>query len=300
MSVLPRDIVPTLNSASEKSTPTATNLGAGLVTSTSIVPKSSRGQRVIGMLLQLDVSITQTTATDWNASMVFAGLQIKKIEETRLNVTGYKQLLNLFNILTRQNASNAVVWSDGSGSGSGSATFKAFLPLQYTTNPANPVMLLSFNGLGSVGATQGTVTSTVTYYYAPADPTNMQDDLFRIVTAPATLNSNVDIDVSAWFPSGFIRDIFADITTDGNIEHQSFTFGNTPVFERYSAFELRALTNAALASQSVDGLLQLRTIPTAYPLNAVSTNKPSLWMRFNAALAPTFYLLSKINVAPQA
>jgi len=286
----------------EKGQSVAITLGATGVQTQGMTPKSSNGQSIVGILLEIEASITKTSAGAWTVSQLFGGLRVTKggNSNVRLAVNSYKQLVCLVNALTRLDETSTRYFSNPQNAGAvgqSTQTMKVFLPLELRTADVIPQFTFTYNGVGGAnsaisGATAGTVTTTITYYYSNM---NVQDDHINIVTAPTSLNANTAIDVSTYFAgSTVIDEVWMDVGTDATLEHQTFRIGDTPVYPLVSAYALRAYTNPAPQTITINGLFQMKTNITSFPANGVSGTKPILDVTFTAPVVPTFYLFSKI------
>jgi len=282
-------------SNSEQGTSTAIKLGAGVVSTQGLVPKSANGQSIVGLVVTLNASVQQSAAQAWNVGQLFAGMKISKGSSERLKIRGYRQLQGIYNSLTRLDDSAIRYFSNPSNTGTAGTstqTMSFHLPLHLRTD-VTPVVVFSFNPFSAVGATGGTVTSQIQYLYGG---NTVEDDYIHIITTPSSLSSGVAIDVSQYFSyTGQVSEVWMDITNDANLAEQTFRFGSTPVYDKHNAWQLRADTNPSIFSLTLDGLLKCKTVPVAYPPNGVSGNKPILDMTFNNAVQPTFYLYSKIS-----
>jgi len=289
-----RNPVITRNTTSEKGTATAINLGGSAVTTQGLVPKASNNQSIVGMLVTMDMTVQQSVATPFTAGDIFGGMTIKKGANTRVNISSYAQLVRVYNALTRLNDSNAQYFNNEAVTGAAgtvNAKLEFFLPIELTTDII-PVAEFEFNALSTISATSGTVTTTITYYYSTQP---VRDDLISIVTAPSTLNANTEIDISQYFTfTGVVDEVWFDVGTDATLDYQRFRIGKTVIFDNYTAWELRASTVPHVFNEKVDGLYQAKAIQTAYPPNGVSSAKPILEVSLTNAVAPTFYLFSKI------
>jgi len=282
-------------STTEQGTSVAIALGTNSVTTQGLTPKSSNGQNIGGIAVTLTASIQQATAQPWRVSDLFGGLQINKGSAIRMNVIGYKNLQNLFNALTRLDNTSETFFSDPQNVGAvgtSTQTMTFYLPIELST-AVIPVTVFTFNGLANVGATSGNIDAQITYYYTTR---SVQDDLINIVTTPTTLAANTTIDVSQYFTfTGIINEVWADIgASDDLLKVQTFRFGSNPVYDKHTAWQIRASTNDVPFAKNISGFLRMKTNPVAFPPNGVSGAKPILDMEFTSTVQPTFMLFSKI------
>lgn len=280
----------------EKSKSTSVNLGAQIVGTPSIVPIASQGQSIVGLKIDIEASITQSAAAAWKASDLFGGFELKKGSNTRVKLSSFKQLQNLFNALTSLSDTtqpNKYFNNPQSAGAIGQSSNKlsVLLPLEFSTETI-PVMTFDFKGVSAVtNCTAGNVTVTVTYLYSTMA---VQDDIINIVSAPTQLNAGIDIDVSQYFSyAGVVEEVWFDVTADANLSYQSFSIGKTTVYDKYSAFDLRAATMNATWMQEIAGFFAAQDMRTAYPTVGTSSAKPALTLNLVNATTPTFYLFSK-------
>jgi len=285
------------NSGVERGTPASIGLGAGRVETIGMTPKSSNGRSIVGMLFRIDAEITQATAQSFNVGQLFGGMRIVKggNSNVRMAIDGYDQLVRLFNSLTRLTDAATDYFNNPTNTGAVGTTSQSmtfFLPLEYRTDDVIPQTVLAFNPVGTVGASSGNVTCTISYYYSD---NTVRDDVINVVTTPTPLNSNTNIDVSTFFAGSTVQDeVWMDSGADANLNHQTFRMGNTPVFPEVGEFALRAHTNPAVVTQKIDGFFLMKAPVTAFPANGVDGQKPILDVNFATTVTPTFYLYSKL------
>jgi hypothetical protein len=65
------------------------------------------------------------------------------------------------------------------------------------------------------------------------------------------------------------------------------------VYDKYSAFDLRAATMNATWMQEIAGFFAAQDMPIAYPAVGTSSAKPILTLNLANAATPVFYLFSK-------
>ncbi|MCL2691307.1 MAG: hypothetical protein FWE56_03505 [Candidatus Bathyarchaeota archaeon] len=282
------------NTASETVSPVANQLGAGTVQTIGITPLASQGRAIQAIKLRIDATITQGAATAWNIGQLINEISIVKGSATRLKLTGYNQLVRFYNALTGLSDQGYRFFNNVNNvgmAGTSNLTFECLIPIELATNVI-PVLTLAFNGFSAVGATQGTVTTTVTYYYTSSVPA---DDSVIILNSPTDLNANTDTDISQYFTyGGVINRVWLDVSSDVNINSQSYITGNNPVYDRYTSFDLRAISSPAIFHQPIDGFLLMRTNPVSYPLNGVSGAKPILNINLATKIPIMMMLFTKI------
>lgn len=283
--------------ASEKSSPISVNLGAGVVTSQSILPTKAHGQSIVGMEINLAVTMTQSAAANWTPDLLFNSMKIVKGSNTLINPLSYKQFTNLFNALTGLSPTSTTYFNDPQSAGAlgqSTSTMDVFLPLKFTTD--SPVVTtFSFNAYSSVtNGTAGSVSIIIQYFYSSQQ---VKDDEVKIVTTPSNLNAATDIDVSQYFSElKPVKEVWIDVTTDSNLTYQTFTLGNTVVFDKTDAFNLRALTTVATWQNAITGFYKAQTMEgVTYPAQgSTSAAKPQLVINLSVGtIAPTYYLFIK-------
>jgi len=289
-----RQPFPTFATRKENAPTVAANLGAGVVDTQGIVPKSSTGLGIVGLLIQFDATITQSTAQVWSVGQLFNNMTLKKGSQTMLDVNGLVELSHLFNALTGLTSLETRYFNNPSCAGvvgSSSSTMQIYLPLQYKTDVI-PQIVFGFNSASTVGASSGTISATVTYYYSMM---SQPDDLVTILTTPVNLNKGVDIDISQYFTVNQpVDEVFIALNSDADLAEQSFVIGNTPIYPKMTLFEVRANTTPMPMAQTIDGFLKLKTdANTIYPLIGTSNAKPMIPINLNTPQSPTFYLFSK-------
>jgi hypothetical protein len=282
---------------SETSNPQAVTLGAGVVTTPSIVPTTAHGQSIVGLQLSIAATVTQSAAADWQVSELFEALKITKGSETKVNPQSFAQLQRLYNALTSlTDASQPDLYfndpTSAGDAGQTSQTLDLYLPLEFSTE--TPVILtVDLKGISAVtNCTAGSVTVTVTWLYSPI---KVRDDLIKIVSAPTALGTGIDIDVSQYFSDArVINEVWFDVTADANLNYQKFTVGNITVYDKHNPFRLRALTTDAKWMQSYAGFFAANDMPVSYPASgSTASAKPTLTLNLAVSVQPTFYLFIK-------
>jgi hypothetical protein len=277
---------------SETSNPVAVTLGAGVVTTPSIVPTKAQGQSVVGIQLSIAATVTQSGAASWKASDLFSALKIMKGSDIKVNPSSFKQLQCLYNALTSLTDTTQPNKyfnnpSSAGAAGQTSTTLDVYLPLEFTTE--TPVILsVDLKGISGVtNCTAGSVTVTVTWLYST---TQVRDDVIKIVATPTQLSANIEIDVSQYFSDArVINEVWFDVTADANLGYQSFSIGNIMVYDKHNAFRLRAVTTDADSMQSIAGFFAAQDKPVSYPpAGSTASQKPALILNLVNAVQPTF------------
>jgi hypothetical protein len=287
---------------SERSKPQAVGLGAGKVASTTISPSKAHGQSIFGLHFEIKFSMTQSAAANWKPSQLFDYLLIEKGSNKMVYPQSYAQLVRLFNSLTSLADSDTIgkasrFFNDPQSAGAaGTSTSKLdfYLPLTFNTQ-SPPLITLGFLPYTQItNGTAGSATITVTFMYSPIP---VIDDQVKIVKAPTALAAGTDIDVSAYFGTKqSVKEAWIDVVADANLDYQAFNIGQIAVFDKATAFELRALTTNAEWMQPIDGFLACNDQPTKYSAPDTNANaKQELILNLLIEAQPTFYLFLAPN-----
>lgn len=278
---------------SEQSNPQAIVLGAGNVTTPSIVPTKAQGQSIVGLVLSVTATVTQSAAANWQVSELLRELKITKGSKVLANPQSFAQLQRLFNALTSLSDTtqpNTYFNNPTSAGAQGQTTqtLDVWLPLQFSTE--TPIVIsVGFGGIAGVtNCTAASAIVRVTFLYSTM---SVKDDIIKIVTAPAALAAGVDVDVSQYFSENeLINEVWFDVTLDANLASQSFHLGSNVVYDAHNAFQLRAVTMNASWMQPIAGFFAALDMPIVYPTTGSTASKPKLILNVLAAVTPTFYL----------
>jgi hypothetical protein len=277
-------------------------LGSGPVNVPTIYPKKAGPYNIVGIVLSITASLTLSAAGTFNVGQLVKEITFKRGSDTLIDVNGEAQLERVFHILTGQpvgatfNSQAPVYYNNptSASSTSPSATETIYLPLRFSGQGTPLAITLTANALSAVtNATAGTISFVVEFHYAPIPVT---DDRIRIVTSPTALNANTDIDISQQFSeSRPVQEVWIDVTADANLAYETFSVGQTVVYDHAGQAGLLTLTGTedpVPTFSHLAGVFKLLVTPgTAFPTAGATSNAPKLICNFTASVTPTYYLV---------
>ncbi|MCL2288719.1 MAG: hypothetical protein FWC33_06085 [Candidatus Bathyarchaeota archaeon] len=282
---------PTRNARTEDGEAVSVVLGGTGVSTTGIFPTAVNNQNI--QHIKLILKVFASTTNNFKASDVFGGWKLTKGAETRFDISSYQQLERLYNILTRQNFSAKYIKDEeatqNTTTGQKEATLELNIPLTYGTTPI-PVSYFNFKPLSAIGATSGSVSVSLKYYYTDE---KVSDVKLQIKTIPVIVQNNVDSDISSHLPTEFIDEIFLDVTSNSNLNEQSYVLGAEPQY-KYNNYDLALFTAHHENLKQIDGFFQLRCPSIAWALSATVGTKPKLNINLAQPMQPVIYMLQNI------
>ena len=291
--------VPSVTATEVSDTQTIVLSSGGPGSVPTITPTKAAGQNILGVILKIAGSVTQSAAANWTVGSMIKELQVLKGANTQIDVGSEDQLEKLFHMLTGMpigatfNSSAPTYYNNPTSAGAvgqTSQTEEIFLPLHFTTKVV-PQFKLTTTGYSAVtDATAATISFTVIFLYGS---TPITDDLIKIVTAPAALNSATDIDVSQYFSEAKpINEVWVELTADSDLSYQSFEIGQSTIYSKVGPTSSQILEALMPNYSHLTGFYKSRMKPgTVFPTTGSTSNSPKLIYNLAVARTPTFYLV---------
>lgn len=286
--------------ATELSAAQAATLGNAPVSPSTIQPTKPSGLNVVGLMLKISATVTQSAAAAWNVGQLIKELKFAKGSDVLLDINGEDQYEKVFHILTGLpigatfNAGGPTYFSNGSSAGAignSSALHQVYIPLQFVTMGLPLTITLTNNAYTAVtNATAGTVTFQVEFFYSDL-PVN--DDRMKIVVAPTALNATTDINIALQFSENKpVDEVWVELSADAALTYETFSIGQSVIYDQVDGITLQVQEAPFDYLYHIAGFFkQLIKRGTVFPTQGTQQNAPKLVNNYASAQTPTFYLV---------
>jgi len=286
--------------ATELSGAQSATLGTSPVNVPTIQPTKSNGLNIIGLMLKITATITQSAAANWTVGSLLKELKLLRGADVLLDINGEDQLEKVFHILSGMPV--GVTFNTGAPTyfsnptvtgivGQSTGTEQIYIPLHFVGSGLPLSIILTSNAYTAVtNATAGSMTFQVTFAYSDLP---VADDRMKIVVAPTALNANTDINVATQFSENKpVEEVWVELTADSSLTYQTFAVGQTVLYDQVDPTTL-SVEEAPLPNlYHIAGFLkQLIKRGTVFPTQGAQQNAPRLINNYSANQTPTFYLV---------
>lgn len=286
--------------ATELSGAQSATLGTAPVTLPTIQPTKSNGLNIVGMLLKITSTVTQSAAAAWTGGLLLKELKFQRGSDVLIDINGEDQMEKVFHIFTGQpigatfNSGAPTYFSNPSNAGAiGQSTNVEviYIPLHFVGSGLPIQLVLTSNAYTAVtNVTAGSMTFQVTFTYSdlPVD-----DDRMKIVVAPTALNASTDINLASQFSENkAVDEVWVELTADSSLNYETFAVGQTIFYDQVDPTTLGVEEAPTAGLYHLAGFLkQLIKRGTVFPTQGTQQNAPRLINNFSASQTPTFYLV---------
>jgi hypothetical protein len=266
----------------------------------TIQPTKSNGLNIVGMMLKVTVTLTQSAAANWTVGELIKELKFVRGSNTLIDINGEDQLEKVFHIYTGMpvgvtyNTGAPTYFSNPTNAGAAgqsTETEEVYIPLHFVGSGLPLQVQLTMNSYSTAtDGTAGTGTFQVTFCYSDQ---KVADDTMKIVVAPTSLNASTDINISSQFSEAKpVDEVWVELTGDSDLTYQTFSVGQTTIYDQVDPTTLTVEEAPVPGLYHIDGMLkQLVKRGTVFPTQGAAQNAPKLINNYSASQTPTFYLV---------